>query len=45
MDPIWSSDFANATYSIALWDVYGDGDLDLVCGNYLGSNTLYLNDQ
>ena len=42
-EPVWFSGLAADTRCVALGDVDGDGDLDLVCGNY-ESATLCLND-
>ncbi len=42
VSPNWSAELADKTYAIALGDINGDGNLDLVCGN-TGRNSLYMN--
>jgi hypothetical protein len=41
--PFWESAEPNATRSVAVGDIDLDGDLDLVCGNFIHGNTLFLN--
>jgi hypothetical protein len=43
-EPVWFSSLANDTWAVALADVDGDEDLDLVCGNRGAGSTLYRND-
>lgn len=43
--PDWQSSRSWPTRSVALADIDGDGDLDLICGNLYQPNTLYLNEE
>ncbi len=42
-DPVWFTGRADKTIDVALADMDGDGDLDLVCGNSDQLSTAYLN--
>jgi hypothetical protein len=43
--PVWSSNLVRRTQAVAMGDVNRDGNLDLVCGNFGGSNTLYFGEE
>jgi hypothetical protein len=44
VNPNWSSGPAQNSHGIAWGDIDGDGDVDLVCGNYALSSTVFRND-
>jgi hypothetical protein len=44
VSPSWIGGEKLRTWSVAMGDVDGDGDIDVLCGNRLDKNKLYLND-
>jgi len=42
-DPVWSTGRGDRTIAVALGDIDGDGDLDMICGNSDQLSTVYLN--